>query len=135
MTAADALARGRRLAETLRPDVGTIRRRHRGDGTIDPATLVLTPPDPTVVYTGACRVRAPTLDDTTRVFGDVPVTETSFVSTWAWNIPDVQVGDDVTVVSVGDPHVHTRTFRVVAVGHRSYLINRKVGMEEVSPSS
>ncbi len=126
-----ALPDWRIQAASIMGDTATIRGPGAGDGTIDPATGNWTPPTGSVVYTGPCRVRPPTGQEQSMVFGDDEVTRTRYVVVIPYDAPPVTLGSVVTVDESDDPMLDARALRVTHVPMASYLIARKLGAEIV----
>lgn len=100
-------------------------------GTLDPETGVWTPDPPTVLYTGACRLRAPTAEEYEKVFGEQQVTETRYILTVPATVPQIPIGARCAVTSGSDPHIGQVPFRVTRVPAGSWLIDRRLGVEHV----
>lgn len=110
------------------PDTGRIT---RGGGavTFDPITGTMTPGVGTVVHEGPCRLRTPSAVERNVLFGETEVTTTRFIATFPHDIPNVEIGDIVTILASDDPHADERTYRVVIVPADSYLMYRALGVE------
>lgn len=103
MTAAGALAAGRVAAEALMVDECTITRAGTGAGPIDEGTGVVTPPAPTVVYSGPCRVQRPGTSSSRQAdTGGYEVGVDTLLVQLPISASGVKRGDDFTVTAVGD---------------------------------
>jgi hypothetical protein len=130
MSAASALAAGRRAAELLMVDTCTITR--AGAQTTDDLTGDVTS-TPDTVYAGKCRVqqqvafaRSGDVGEATRWFArlelHLPATTVG-----------VQVNDQVTITaSVHDPDLVGRTFEVRGLAHKTYPTAHRLQIEEVA---
>jgi hypothetical protein len=121
----------RATSEEAMPDTGTIARPSTST-VFNPTTGVTTPGTPTVIYTGAMRVRPPgSLAELTRLFGDTEITENRYMVTVPASVDDAQVGDIVTVTDGVDPQIVGKALRVTVVPYGSWQIDRRLGAEIV----
>lgn len=127
MSLDETIESGRLLAEVILIDDGTISRPTADS--FDEETGVLTEGVPTLIYSGPCRIRMPTAIETNVIFGETLVTKMRFVALFRWDIPHVQIGDEVHIATSDDPHIETRTFRVEVVPSLSVITHRKFGVE------
>jgi hypothetical protein len=131
VTASEALARGRALAETLMVDTCTVTRESAaftnpdtGQQTISTAT----------VYTGRCKVQHRTSGGAR----DEDVAEANLLMLrLSVHLPvsatGVRTGDIITVTaSVGDAELVGRRFIVRELAHKSMATARRFGVEEVT---
>jgi hypothetical protein len=119
----------RHHAESLMGDTCGI----RGPGTepvFDPATGTYTSTDGDVVYEGKCRLRPPSTVATVVVVGEQPVSLRSFDLTLPWETTGVAVGQQVTMLASGDPHLVGRIFRVVDVLGGTQTVQRRCRVED-----
>lgn len=86
-----------------------------GEPTFDPETGILTPPAPTVVYEGLCRMRQPTLQESEVMFGGAEVTRSRLIACMPHSASGLQVGDVVEFVRSDDVDLLGRQFRITAV--------------------
>ncbi len=121
---------GRRMALSMLIDRGVITRGVSAP-VFDPITGELSTPTGDVVYEGPCRIKTPSAVERNVIFGDTQVTKSRFIAMFRWDIPDVEIGNIVTVTESDDPHITTRSFRVVMVPSSSVLTHRKLGVEAV----
>lgn len=123
----------RRVGDTL-IDTATISRGGAAP-VFDPNTGTYTPSAATTVHAGPCRVRPASLAaigiSSEAIFGDTQITTTRFSITFPHDIPNVLVGDMITITKSDDPHIGTRAFRVVAVPSTTLLMYRNFGCEVV----
>jgi hypothetical protein len=123
---------GRQLAATLLLDTGTIIRPGTGPGTIDPGTGDWSPPTPTAIYNGRCRVRRPsTAQEQELVFGDVNTTVSRYTVDLPYDAPLVAVGDVFTLTVTNDPEIVNTPMRVMTIVGKSVLMYRQLGLEAV----
>ena len=104
MSIAAVVDQGRRLAESLMIDTGTITR-PTGGQTWDDETQQSVPAAPATVYTGKCRVRVRPVGDRVVESGGQSVTLASYLLTIPVDATDVQVGDEFTASVSNDPLV------------------------------
>lgn len=125
-------AAGRALANELQGDTGIITRAGSGPGTIAPATAVYTPPAPTTIYNGQCRVRKPTTAlEQEIVFGDVNVTVARYVVNLPYDAPLIEIGDVFTLTVSDDGEIRGVPMRVATVVGKSMLLYRQLGLEVI----
>lgn len=130
MTLQATIQSGRRMAAAMLLDEGTITRPVSAP-TFDPLTGELTTSTGDVVYEGPCRIRMPFAIEQTVIFGEELATRTRFIALFPWDIPAVAIGDIVHVTESDDPHISSRSFRVVSVPSSTVLTHRKLGCEVV----
>ena len=130
MTAATALARGRRAAEALMVDACTITR-PGGEPVWDEASMSYTTPDGSAVYDGPCRVQLSAAMANTPEAGDrVLVAQRSTVSV-PMGVTGVAVDDVVTVTaSVHDPDLVGNRYRVRSLFAKTHATARRLEVEE-----
>lgn len=132
MTAAAAVAAGRRLAESLMSDTCSITRQG-GATTIDPATGLPVEGDDTTIYSGKCKVQSADLQVASPVSGD----HVYAVQRFTVHIPvaavGVKVGDVVEVTaSPTDPAQIGRKFRVAGLFRKTFATAQRLSVEEVT---
>lgn len=125
---------GRRLSAETLVDRGEIRRPSAGAQTIDPVTLISTPADGTVVYSGPMRVKKPTQVEREQVFGDVETSTTRYLVNLPHDGETPAIGDVVRLTSSHDPRLLALPLRVSAVMSTSTLMFRQVGVEVIGES-
>jgi hypothetical protein len=104
-----------------------------GDGTFDEDTGITTPPAPTTVYTGACRVQSRDVQPSNPQAGDTEYTTIAYVVSVPVSVVDVGVGATVTVTAASlDADLVGRSFTVTGLVHKTYLTARRLVCEEVS---
>lgn len=116
------------------PDTGAVTRR-AGRGAFDPDTGLHADPDPNVVYDGACRIRPLQAMQHTGDFGDLPLVTAGYVVTLPHDTDDVQVDDWFSPSVASDTSIVGRPFRVVHVQRGSYLIDRRIVVEDSERST
>jgi len=126
-----AVTGGRQLAARLMVDSGRISRPSTDPPTLDLDTGISSPPAPTVIHEGPCRVKARASLEQDAVSGDANVTAVRFVINWPHDIPDIHVDDIIEIVTSDDPHIADRTFRVTSVPSKTFLIHRQIGAEVI----
>lgn len=130
VSAATTVTDGRVLAAELMPDTGVITRGAE-TGVLDPLTGIYTPSAGSVIHTGPCRVKTPSLVEQQVVFGDVSETRSRFIINFPHDIPEVLIDDRVAITVSDDAQVDTRRFKVTSVPSKSYLILRQLGVEVI----
>ena len=132
MTLTDAeLDSMRATADEALPDECTITRASATAATFDPVTGTYTSGTPTTVYAGPCRLRPVGRSGRTEDQGDVLVAVERWTLTLPATVAALVVGDIVAITTSSDPHITARTFRVTTIGPGSWLIARRVTVEEV----
>ena len=124
------LAGMRTTSASALPDTGTVTRPVSG-GTLDPNLGTWVPDAATAIYDGTMRVRPPTANESTILFGDESATRQRFVATLPHDAAVVSIDDRLTVTSSSDPQMDDRQFRVVSVSAGSFHIDRRLGLEVV----
>lgn len=130
MFSAGELSALRTMSQTAMPDQATIVRPAAG-GSLNPANGIYVPNAPTPIYSGRMRVKSAGTDDFVALFGDTQVTSERHVGVLPFDAPEVIVDDIVTVTVSSDPRIAGCTFRVRAIPHGSYLVDRRLGLEIV----
>lgn len=131
MSARVAELQGRRMAESIMLDTATIHR-SSGEPTFDPNTGTYTSSSPGLVHTGACRVRTSTTIEATELFAERQVSTSRLAVLFPFDIPEVIVGDTVTIIDSNDEHLIGREFRVVLVPFSTFTTARSLGCEVVT---
>lgn len=124
MIAAESLRRGRLLAERLMIDECNIDRVTLG--ALNTSTGVLASTTTRIVTGSPCRVRPPTAEEITTIFGDRQITQRRYLITLpaSTDTSAIRVDDIVTVA--GD-----RSYRVVSVPSMSFVLYVPLGVEVV----
>lgn len=124
MIAAESVRRGRVLAERLMIDVCDIDRVTLG--ALNTSTGTVSSSSTRIVTGSPCRVRPPTAEEVTSIFGDRQITQRRYVITLpaSTDTSAVRVDDIVTVT--GD-----RSYRVVSVPSMSFVMYVPLGVEVV----
>lgn len=130
MSVAGTVSRGRTAAERLMVDACTITR--GGQASFDENTGVRTSGSASTVYAGKCRVQVPNVAEQTPTFGEMPITTQLAIVQVPVSVVGVRVEDTVTVTESQDPDLVDRTFRVVALLHKTHLTARRLRCEEVA---
>jgi len=130
VTAASALAAGRRAAESLMTDACTVRA-VTGQAT-DQTTGAVTPAYSAPLYTGRCKVQSNEMQERTPEAAGADVT----VLRYSVHVPVAAfapaIGQVVAITSAAsDPNLAGRAFRVVALLHKSQATAYRLGVEEV----
>ncbi|WP_405883667.1 DUF6093 family protein [Streptomyces sp. NBC_01384] len=135
MTAIDIqplLAAGRLAHDQLLVDTCTISR--PGAPTLDRSTSVLTPGAPTVLYSGACRLKPQRVPRNEEAGERLTV-----VARYELALPfaslasdDLQVGDTVTITASGDTRLVNQPFSVLAVDFGSTATAWRITVEGVT---
>jgi hypothetical protein len=125
------VARSRRRQADLFRDEGTLSRLAT-TGSLNPTTGVWTPGATTVIYTGACLLRAFTWEGTDVQFGDIEVRLRRVRAKFPVDT-DVQI-DDVFVASAStyDESLVGISFRVTDAFRDGWQISRVCIMEEIT---
>ncbi len=131
MTARSAELQGRRVAEAIMLDTATVHR-PSGEPTFVPATGAYTMPAATLIHTGPCRVRTSTTIEATELFGEQQVSISRLAVLFPFDIPEVMLGDTVTITDSDDVHMIGREFRVVLVPFSTFTTARSLGCEVVT---
>ena len=124
------LAQLRADAEAEMPDTCAFTRAATDTPTLNTGTGALTIPDPTVVYTGACRIRA-LGPGSVADHGDGLVTVSRYAVTVPYDAGPLAVGDVAVFAATTDPQIGTRAFRIVDRAAGSNQIDQRVTVEEV----
>lgn len=74
-----------------------------GPGTYDPVTGKATPPPPTQIYAGPCRVQAQSFRPLEKAVGERPRTVHRYLLVVPLDCPQVLVGDRVDITAATDP--------------------------------
>lgn len=132
MTQASALQAGRSAAERNMVDLCTVHRVLEGETVTDPVTGVDTPVT-VQVYAGRCRVQTYEPHERNPEVGGASAT----VQRYGVHVPvgsfEPEIGHVVTVTAAAlDPYLVGRTFRVVALLHKTAATAYRLGVEEVS---
>lgn len=124
MIATESLRRGRILAERLMVDVCNIDR--TTIGALNTTTGVHASSTLRLVTGSPCRVRPPTAEEITSIFGDRQITQRRYVISLpaCTDTTSIRVDDIVTVT--GD-----RSYRVVSVPSMSFMMYVPLGVEVV----
>ncbi|OLT24414.1 hypothetical protein BJF79_13815 [Actinomadura sp. CNU-125] len=102
-----------------------------GDGTVG-ADGTWTPPAATTVYTGPCMVIAPSFERNPRVSAEqTQMTRRDYMVSVPWDVPEIHIGDVITVTSAVDPRLAGRTFAVTGLEYESEQWQRTMLAEEV----
>ena len=112
------------------PDTGTVTRSAEG-GTLNPTTGIWTPAASTTIYTGAMRVRPPTANEMSVLFGDEQVTRQRFVATLPHDAAQVLPGDRLTLSTSSDDQVGVRQFEVKMSSGGSFHVDRRLALEVI----
>lgn len=132
-TVASMLGALRADAESLQTDACTITHAGAGDGTFDETTGQTTPPAPTTVYAGACRLRVPMLADREQLSGEHQFTTQDAVLSLPMSATDVSVDDLVSITaSTLDEDLVGCQFVVMAILHASQVTARRLVVREVT---
>lgn len=127
-----ALGTARRIAESLMTDRCRIERPADGPGPWDPVAKRHTPPVPTTVWAGRCRVQRPALAVAGLEAGD----RLGSVETVEVQVPvavsGVDVGDVVVIVASGDPALVERRLQVRSDPAKTHATARRLRCEEVT---
>lgn len=119
----------RQQAESLMVDTCTITR-SAGNGTLNTTTGQYTPPTPTTVYTGKCRVKANSRFDHVIQFGEQPVSLYRFTVSIPMSATTVLVDDIITInTSALDPAMPNLRLRVREPEFGSQVTARRIGCE------
>jgi hypothetical protein len=123
------LAAGRAAHEQLMIDECTISR--ASTATLNRATSVLTPGSPTVLYSGACRLKPQRVPRNEEAGERLTV-----VARYELALPfaslatdDLQVGDTVTITASGDTRLVDQLFAVMAVDFSSTATAWRISVE------
>ena len=130
MSATTAVARGRRMAESLMADTCTIRRIDPSNPTTTVGGIVTPNYLPTPVYVGRCKIQTLGTQDRQPEAGGHTFTEQDYrldVPITATYAP--KVGDFVTIdTSLLDPNLDGRTANVKALLHKTYATAYRLGV-------
>lgn len=130
MSAASALAAGRRAAESLMVDACTIRR--TVSEATDRATGQVTPTQ-TVVYSGKCRLRQREAQGRRDDIGEASHVMLRLELQLPMSVVGVESGDEVTVdSSAHDPDLVGRVLVVQDIAHKTHATSRKLQVTEVT---
>lgn len=131
VSAQSAILQGRAAAEQLMVDACSITRVTGAPGPIDPDTGQRTPAPTETVYTGKCRVQTYEAHEATPDSGEHVYT----LQRYFIHLPvaaTVDVDDQITVTAaVMDPNLVGRSYRVVALLHKTYATANRVAVDEI----
>lgn len=132
MSAITATRRGRRAAERLMVDrCQVVRVTGQPGATVDPVTGLRTPAPTATVYAGKCKVQTYEAHESAPDSGEHVFT----VQRYTIHLPagtDVRVDDQITVTSaVLDAGLVGRSYRVVALLHKSFATSHRVAVDEI----
>jgi hypothetical protein len=132
VTAAAAVAAGRRAAEALMVDACTVA--HGTGGGVQDETTGQVARTTSTVYTGPCRVQLPQAQPRTSDVAERTATvQRAIVSLPVATSTGVRVGATVTITAAAlDADLAGRRFRVVGLHHKSYATARRLECEEVT---
>ena len=102
-----------------------------GTGTLNGTTGDWVPDAPATVYDGPCRVRYPSITESDEMFGGTTQKKQRFVVVIPHDVDDIPIGARVTVTDSTDLQLLDRKLAVIAVRSRSFLVDRRLGCEEV----
>ena len=128
---ADELTAMQETADSALPDTCTITRVSTTAATFDDDTGQYTTPTPTTVYSGACRLRSGGRTTRSDESGDRLVVVNEWTLTLPSDSAEVLVGDIVALADSDDPTIDDCRFRVAVVNPGSWLISRRLTVEEV----
>lgn len=128
MLTATELAAMRVTSTSALPDTCIINR-PATTGSVGEGTGNWTPGAPTLIYSGACRLRPPDMAEIRVLAGGEQVTRQRFILTITDDAATVAVDDIVTFTGSSDPHIADRPFRVVGYASSSFLIDRRIVVE------
>ncbi len=133
MTATGAALSGRRRAEQLMTDTCTVTRAGAGQGTVNDATLQLTPPTPSTIYTGKCRIRPLDLADRAVDVEERRLTLRHLVVSLPTSAAAVAVDDSITITAcVLDQLLVTHVFTIFGIAQGSQVTARRLYCREKS---
>lgn len=112
--------RGRVAAERLMVDEATVSR--PGEPTFNPDTGLLEPASSTVLYSGKCRLRQPSAQETQVLFGEQQTTTTRFIACFPHDADGFEIGDIVTFTESHDPDVLAASLQIMAVPIATFTI-------------
>lgn len=125
------IASGRTLVADTFIDEGVIRRPNLGPPALDTMTGVSTPAAPTTVYTGRCRIKRPSTEEMTQIFGDTDVSVQRRIVRVPFDTVEVRKDDVFTATSSGDAEVLRQDMRVSVVVAGSMNMYRDYGVEVI----
>lgn len=128
MSAASALAAGRRAAERLMVDACTIRR--VTSSATDPNTGVITPTY-TTIYGGKCRVQQAQALGEARQAGEAHLVMLRLEVQLPMTVTGLAEADEVTITaSAHDPDLVGRVMLIRDLAHKSHATARRVQVQE-----
>lgn len=122
----------RALARSAMPDTGRVLMPATG-GTLSAGGATWTPSAATVVYAGVMRVRPSTSQEISRLFGDAYVASVRHVAVLPFDAAAIAIGTTLVVDGGSDPQIAAVEFRVRAIGHSSYHVERTLALEVIEP--
>lgn len=131
-----ALTRGRTLARRLMTDTCTITRAGAGGPVFDPEIGEYTDPNPTTVYTGACRVQLRGTVGAQQAPHGGQVVDFHDVEVWIpIDATDIQIGDLVTITAAAsDPTLPDQRYWVHGLHAKSQATARRLLCERTGPA-
>jgi len=126
------LAELRATSVTAMPDTVTVTRLAWPSAVLDEDTGLYEPDEGDEIYSGAARIRPAGAVADTPVHGDALVTVTRWVATLPHDAGAFAIGDVLVVTDSADPHIATRSFRIVDIPGGSWSIDQRLTCEEVT---
>lgn len=116
--------------EALLPDTCTVTRA-AGEPVFDANTGTYTTPDPTTIYTGACRIAPLPVQDRAVIFGEAAVDLVVYQATFPYNAPVFEKDDRVNVTVSQDTQLIGRALEVHGYEVKTLQTKRRVLLQEV----
>lgn len=130
MISASELAQLRADEGALLPDTCTVTRAS-GEPVFDANTGTYTDPNPTTIYTGACRIAPLPVQDRAVLFGEASVDLVAYRATFPYNAPQFIKDDRVNVTTSQDSQLIGRVLEVHSYEVKTLQTKRRVLLQEV----
>jgi hypothetical protein len=114
----------------LLPDTCTVTRAS-GEPVFDANTGTYTAPDPTTIYTGACRIAPLSVQDRAVLFGERAVDLVAYQGTFPYDAPVFQKDDVLEVTLSADDQLVGRHLEIHGYEVKSLQTKRRVLLQEV----
>lgn len=133
MSAAETVAAGRALAESLMTDACEIRRPSTSSTELDDATGEYVTTPGALLYAGACRVVVPAAVEQLHAAGEHVWTTQRAVVSIPVSVTGISVGDELVITAAElDAELVGVTYRVTAEHHATHATARRLRCTEVT---
>lgn len=117
--------------EALMPDACTVTRKGAEAPVFDENTGQYENPEPTTVYSGACRISPLSMQDRAILFGERAVDLVTYQGTFPYDAPVFKKDDVVEVTESADDQLVGRALEIHSFDVKSLQTKRRVVLQEV----